>query len=561
MKEVYNSLRHLGRSWVLAGPRVAAALAGVLALCGWTSGQATLWQDVQLAGCGDRLWLVLTTGPDADGAWGVGLYVRGPGEPLAPPQPPTELTGRVVRLAAAKHSLHLIFESGAHSEHTGRQLVPGPRLAGGKAVLALTGCEDSDGVLAVLSADALEALTTRPTTTQVAAEEGTDKWRLARYENGRWKPIAALGDWWHEPPAVEMCASAGVVHLFWQGSAQSDGIWQVSFAEGAWSEPAEVRFGEKVRLVAVTQVNRQVVLVVSRPPAQTPAGRVLVPVRRVQDAWLPGQPLAIGDQAVSFDLDTTAVAGMGARLFVAWLEASNRVRLGSWPISGGALPAEAVTLDLALERPWGALESTFWRYFLPLLMLALLVVVFWRRRESLMQPISPGKGRVLAESWRRVGAGLIDLLPFLILGGWLLWHYAGDELRAWMAADRQAQAGGGERLWAPNELAFAWACVRAGYCLYGLLMELGTGSTIGKRWLGCQVSSETGQRPTPRALIIRNVLRWVELQGEFLVVPVFLMIITRSNQRLGDILARTIVHRPADEEEQSESTQDRSRES
>lgn len=555
MKTTTDSFCHFE---ALAGIRrvLLTLAAGLLVLGVPAEAQPTGWDDVQLAGSPDRLWVVLTEPGEGEKPPVAALYFRDAGRSLSRPRPFAEadLSGRVLRLAAAGGSVHLIFEVGVHTQHTGSQLVFGPRLPSGSAILAMTGCADSDGVWAIVDASALRSLTGRPKTT--ASGPGTEPaagWVLGRLDNGQWRQIAPMGEWLEPTAVVALCDSADGVHIFWQPAGDGEPVQQTAWTGTAWSEPAVVPLDMPAELVAAVQVNRQLALVVS-PPADSASGRTLLPIRRVDNQWWPGELLAIDDRPAKFDLATTGVAGMGARLFVAWLEGPDRVQLAGWPIVGGRLAGEPMTIAEAKPRPSAYLEQALWQWFVPVLMLVLLAVVFLRRQESLTRTLSPGEGRVLAEWWRRMLAGAIDLVPFVVIGTWLTWRFGGDELRAWLWGLQESDPQQGRPM-LPDAIKLGWAATRGAYCLYALLMELATGSTVGKRWLGCTVGSESGARPKARALIIRNVIRWVELEFAFVIVPIFLMIITRSNQRLGDVLARTIVHRPADEEQPQPSSE------
>ena len=84
--------------------------------------------------------------------------------------------------------------------------------------------------------------------------------------------------------------------------------------------------------------------------------------------------------------------------------------------------------------------------------------------------------------------------------------------------------------------------------VYGLIMEATLGWTIGKRIIGLRVAELDGSRVTFRGALIRNLVR--PLDSSFL-LPMFLgmslIMATRRRQRLGDLLARTMVveDRPA----------------
>lgn len=64
---------------------------------------------------------------------------------------------------------------------------------------------------------------------------------------------------------------------------------------------------------------------------------------------------------------------------------------------------------------------------------------------------------------------------------------------------------------------------------------------------GCRVTSEDGGPCSLGAIIVRNVLRCVEFFPRFGFVPMLILVfLTRNRQRLGDLVARSVVveHRP-----------------
>jgi len=81
------------------------------------------------------------------------------------------------------------------------------------------------------------------------------------------------------------------------------------------------------------------------------------------------------------------------------------------------------------------------------------------------------------------------------------------------------------------------------YTLYCLGFELVWSKTPGKWLLGCTVLTETVERPTPLQFFVRNMSRLIELELRYRIFLPFLLVLffTRNRQRVGDLLARTIV--------------------
>lgn len=80
--------------------------------------------------------------------------------------------------------------------------------------------------------------------------------------------------------------------------------------------------------------------------------------------------------------------------------------------------------------------------------------------------------------------------------------------------------------------------------LYGMLTEWWwRGQTIGKRLLGLRVVEAGGLRLRPAQIIVRNLLRFVDLLPAFYLVGGATCVLSPRRQRLGDIAAGTIVIR------------------
>ena len=80
--------------------------------------------------------------------------------------------------------------------------------------------------------------------------------------------------------------------------------------------------------------------------------------------------------------------------------------------------------------------------------------------------------------------------------------------------------------------------------LYGILTEwLWKGQTIGKRLLGLRVVEANGLRLRPSQIVIRNLMRFVDLLPGLYLVGGVCSVLSARRQRLGDIAAGTIVIR------------------
>jgi uncharacterized RDD family membrane protein YckC len=93
--------------------------------------------------------------------------------------------------------------------------------------------------------------------------------------------------------------------------------------------------------------------------------------------------------------------------------------------------------------------------------------------------------------------------------------------------------------WTAAVLVFAAFLLYYGY--YAAFESIWVGQTPGKRVLRIRVISVSGQPITPYAAILRNLLRIVDQLPGIYAVGVLSIFFTDRNQRLGDIVAGTVV--------------------
>lgn len=176
----------------------------------------------------------------------------------------------------------------------------------------------------------------------------------------------------------------------------------------------------------------------------------------------------------------------------------------------------------------------------------LLMMMFWRR--------APGDGQlrlpervVLASIDKRLISGLIDLTPGLILAGAIFGVSWLEILMLWPGS--------------PTEKTLA--AMRPGLLVIGVtvvhttLFELITARSIGKWLTGLYVSDFRGKPAPPGASTVRSVTRLLDMVALLLLI---IPLISPAKQRLGDILARTIVvTRLPDPEEEERKRKERER--
>jgi uncharacterized RDD family membrane protein YckC len=82
------------------------------------------------------------------------------------------------------------------------------------------------------------------------------------------------------------------------------------------------------------------------------------------------------------------------------------------------------------------------------------------------------------------------------------------------------------------------------YLLYVSLSELVFATTLGKWIFGLKIVTAEGTRPPAVAILVRNILRLVDITLVWL--PLAVVLFSPLRQRLGDITAATLVVRHAE---------------
>lgn len=185
-------------------------------------------------------------------------------------------------------------------------------------------------------------------------------------------------------------------------------------------------------------------------------------------------------------------------------------------------------VNLGAPRPQGTPTSNFPSLLL-LVGLTVLILATVRRGEP--EPGYQAGGEVLrlAPLHHRAAAALIDLIPILLAVSYVRYRSAEAPIDT-------------------EQLAFPLMASLGIYFLHTTLSELLTGRTLGKWIMGLKVVNLEGRKPGMVPLLVRNLLRAVDVFS-----PVAIMVFfTPLRQRVGDITARTIVittREPEPEEE------------
>jgi len=259
---------------------------------------------------------------------------------------------------------------------------------------------------------------------------------------------------------------------------------------------------------------------------------------RQGDDWVADGAARDGTELLEVDPRTSGVCVAAGRLLVARPSREKGLELGV----GEVAPSPSVRFSPLAAGTAQPPEAWSWRdgVFLAVL-LVLMTAVMWSRREQMIKPLALPAGLVLAPVLRRMLATIVDALPAMVVV--MPFVISTIPATAWpldaspfgkIEMDPETE----DRL-----LNYYYGFVLL-YGLWCLLWELLLGTTPGKLMFGCRVLTTQISRPTPRQIIWRNALRVVEVgvgASGWIVTLMMLVMLTRNRQRIGDLLAGTIV--------------------
>ncbi|MEX0776014.1 MAG: RDD family protein [Phycisphaeraceae bacterium] len=171
----------------------------------------------------------------------------------------------------------------------------------------------------------------------------------------------------------------------------------------------------------------------------------------------------------------------------------------------------------------------------------LILFLFWKREPAGVVVKLPADLAV-ADLGTRALAGLIDLAPCLAIAMFVFKVSIMEVFTVWPAFP-----GGATHFW-PELTAIGL------FVLHTTLSEMFTGQTLGKRIMGLHVTDLSGNPINIWQALGRGLTKALDLVPPFplLLFPLF----NPSRQRLGDLMAKTLVVGPAPEKDEPEESQD-----
>jgi len=337
----------------------------------------------------------------------------------------------------------------------------------------------------------------------------------------------------------------GELHLLWQENARDLQINYACGSEEGWEQRSSISLKQPIAEGFATVTNARLFFVAALPdPDQDGYWRIQSwrwikgQAEDKQDRWQQGKALQTAKEKTLTLSPGLGIGAFGDR-FVVLARQDNKPTVGFWPTAGGSPARDFTEVPLAAEGGKQGFQRSVREMLVLFSVAVLLLLVWWRRQASFSIPVALPAGLTVTGSAKRAIAGLLDLLPAIILVTFLFYEPLSAYLQEVRNATSQEQF---EALSKPTAILWASISFRLLYIAYCTLFELWMQASPGKRLLGCSVTTEQGERPHPYQIIIRNVTKMIELEPFLQIWPFMLIIFfTQNRQRLGDLIARTIV--------------------
>lgn len=468
------------------------------------------------------------------------------------------LGGKIAQAVASGKSLHVIYSDGAHfSYQTKPPTITEKRQLPGAAIPHAWAAESANGTILAIVDGATGLQLPLETSAEGSPERQQDdpmtppsdpdagmveepvaQLALVRFVRGQWRLVEALPFDLDDSRFCWMVVVDSEVHVFFRGAAGAAGasrpLMHASGTAGEWGEPAAVGALDADSVVTVFAGDG----IPSVLTIDSDAGGRLQRWS-LQDATLsPTGSLDLGTSDGPFSAAAIAACGDGSKVVLAGVDDHDDLWVGLWTADDASISfAPAVVSALSAETPSSLDART--RDLLAYILLALvLLVVFLRRQESISKPAPLAPGIAPATMGKRMLAFLLDMLISSPITLSILYPTL-SSLSLQQLEMIQEEASPGE-VW--NGVFWPWMLAASIYCAYTAIFELVWRASPGKRIMGCRVVAENGDRCSAVTILLRNLLRLVELfpKGQFL-AAIILVVLTRNRQRLGDLIARTLV--------------------
>jgi uncharacterized RDD family membrane protein YckC len=356
------------------------------------------------------------------------------------------------------------------------------------------------------------------------------QWHLYELVSGKWLSFTGLPGKISPSVTPAVLVDNGRLDLFaFPDNRNETDIIHWSFHEGKWADQPVIKSKQKIKDLYPLALNGIIGLVLS---VSTEQGDQLMLCSLEKPEKF--KTLEIDRNKLVLKTEY-ALAAETDRVLVAFLtEDQKQIKLARWSVSG-----EPVGKTQSLNQLFTS-EKQDSSIFFALLLVAIILTVFLGRTKTIFAGDTMPPGMTLPAYWRRGLAFAIDMLLISFVFLFILWLYWPDQYIALVEEQRMMM----KKLFDPDQVSSRMYIIgilnNSIYAVYCMVMEGIMGWTVGKWMFGLEVrqAGKLTDRPTLLKIFIRNIVKILEL---YLLPLLFVMLLTRSRQRMGDLLAGTVV--------------------
>lgn len=464
----------------------------------------------------------------------------------------TPVTGGVRHAAALGRHLHVIYRDGTHKKYRPSSFVSDPWssstqtderiLPESETPFAFAADNEADCLFALVSAKCGIALAMdpvegehlpadEPTVIRTRANVPTAATAIARFSEGRW-----LMD--RDGPSGLSIAGASsvllahdrVLHLIYTGA---DGrLFHVVSGppDASWSAAVPLPIAQPpVTLTGFWHQGGPTLVFAERADEHMQVRAASY----TEQGWTIGPFLEMENLAPAQFHHPFGLGAFGADVAVAYRTAEGNPEVGLWSVATGQPSAPAVVVTPLVRRDAPRAPGISGLLIQYVVLAALLTGIFVWRRDSVLLTVPFAQGRQPAPFMKRLAAVLIDLTLLFPVWGPLMFYMVFSASGTPLPLFLMPAAEG-----ASPSAAWFWPVLGGVYAVYGTILEGIFGATLGKRITGLVVIDYRGQRGRFAIVLIRNLARILEFNYPPLAL---LVLMTPTRQRVGDILAQTVV--------------------
>lgn len=502
----------------------------------------------------------------------------------------TDLTGAARAIAVSDGDLHVLFLQGDYRIYSHfapgvasdpAKGTPGPQIKGvvlaacsgeglsktatQPAFIAFTqGSPSVRPVPGTASSAILSTATTSTSSPSTFPASAPSMWRLPGLEveiipwqmiQGEWKPLPALGNvHLQSDTRVLPLVHAGKLYIILAAAPGGVNRW-ACLETDRWRELPLSKDLQRAKILAMITVGQNLTLLVDHPAGEgeigsrstQPATSAAAGPRQLELVnWSESvddfvyQPVTQQGQPMSFDAPgVQAACRVGSQAILLWKK-GQELWLTSCSPQGQVISSDTISIFDRSEAGRNAQE--FVNYFMVGVVVAIFLLLFLTRPTQMPRPFTLPSSVVPGSLLKRALALAIDFIPL----GMIVMAFV--EQPKTDAHDLEGVLKEVQRMMTEQSTideALIWFYVSLSlYVLYCAIMEWKFSATLGKMAMRLRVVGDGGRRPTLREAALRNLLKFVEMIPlPVIQIPplLFMPFLVRTRQRLGDMVARTIV--------------------